>query len=273
MTDGNRVPTGNLELLSPAGRHRGTRVPTDFRVSESHIPRKHWGSAPKMARVCPLSAELRGGGTLVWRRVCGRAMSPETVGSVSMSAVSMFSRSPQCGRACPEPPLVAGGVVPDVWGARGAALPDRPLQRQAQPAVALGARVAPSILPDVQGAAGRAVPDAAWPASEPAACRAAAGRTARAAGRRSRVGGAGALGGRDRTGALLRGRRQPGQHCRGDTRGREEARACPLEQRRGRTPGSTRRASLGALRAVPRPSTNQRPVDVGCARAPDCCRG
>ncbi len=59
MTDGNRVPTGNLELLSPAGRHRETRVPTGFRVSESHIPRKHWGSAPNMARVCPLSAELR----------------------------------------------------------------------------------------------------------------------------------------------------------------------------------------------------------------------
>jgi hypothetical protein len=59
MTDGNRVPTGNLKFLSPAGRHCGTRVPTGFRVSESHIPRKQWGSAPKMARVCPLSAELR----------------------------------------------------------------------------------------------------------------------------------------------------------------------------------------------------------------------
>ena len=68
MTDGNRVPTGNLELLSPAGRHRGTRVPTGFRVSESHIPRKHWGSAPKMARVCPLSAELRQNATPQWTK-------------------------------------------------------------------------------------------------------------------------------------------------------------------------------------------------------------
>ena len=78
---------------------------------------------------------------------------------------------------------------------------------------------------------------------------------------------------RGRAGALLGGRRQPGQHRRGDARGREEARACPLGKRRGRAAGSARRADLGPLRAVPRPSTDQRAVDVGRAGAPGRCRG
>ena len=39
------------------------------------------------------------------------------------------------------------------------------------------------------------------------------------------------VGRRHRAGALLRGRRQPGQHRRGDAGGRKEARACPLGNR------------------------------------------
>ena len=135
------------------------------------------------------------------------------------------------------------------------------------PGAARGARLAAALVPDLQGAGGRAVQDADRQARRPAAHRASSPRAAGAVRRAGGVGGARALGGRRRAGALLRRRRQPGQHRRGDARGRAEARAGPLGKRRGRAARGARRSDLGSVRAVPRPPPHQRAADVGRAGA------